>query len=63
MLSYSVASTWRLMKYLRAERKKDQVCSEQEYKAVFRRIYQLPRAIEHLVLLTGAYPVELERRP
>ena len=37
----------------RAERKKEQVCSKQEYNAVFARIDKLPSTIEHLVLLTG----------
>ena len=37
----------------RAERKKTQVCSPHEYKAVFERMHALPRAVEHLVLQTG----------
>ncbi|GBE82620.1 Uncharacterized protein SCP_0410050 [Sparassis crispa] len=43
----------------RAERKKDQVCSPQEYKTVFERVYELPPDVEHLVILLGipiAYP-------
>ena len=37
----------------RAERRKDQVCSPQEYKAVFARMHALPRTVEHLVIQTG----------
>ncbi|KAI9056891.1 hypothetical protein FKP32DRAFT_1762870 [Trametes sanguinea] len=43
----------------RAERKLDQVCSPFEYKAVFARMHQLPRTVEHLVVQLGipiAYP-------
>ncbi|KAI0806950.1 hypothetical protein C8Q74DRAFT_1312933 [Fomes fomentarius] len=43
----------------RAERKKDQVCSPQEYKAVFTRMHALPRTVEHMIIQTGipvAYP-------
>ena len=40
----------------RAERKKDQVCSQQEYKAVFARLAALPRTVEHMVLQTGGSP-------
>ncbi|OBZ75883.1 hypothetical protein A0H81_04778 [Grifola frondosa] len=43
----------------RAERKKDQVCSQQEYKAVLTRVHALPSGVEHIVVLTGipvAYP-------
>ncbi|PIL30524.1 hypothetical protein GSI_07224 [Ganoderma sinense ZZ0214-1] len=42
-----------------AERKKDQVCSPTEYKAVFARMNALPRTMEHMVIQTGipiAYP-------
>ncbi|KAI0781344.1 hypothetical protein BD413DRAFT_27799 [Trametes elegans] len=43
----------------RAERKLDQVCSPQEYKAAFARMQELPRTVEHLVVQLGipiAYP-------
>jgi len=58
-LSYLGPHAYILMLDCRAERKKEQVCSPQEYKAVFNRLRQLPKKIEHLVLLTGipiAYP-------
>ncbi|TCD65630.1 hypothetical protein EIP91_002435 [Steccherinum ochraceum] len=58
-LSYLGPHSAILLLDCRAERKKDQVCSDQQYKAVLNRIYQLPKTIEHLVLLTGipiAYP-------
>jgi hypothetical protein len=43
----------------RAERKKNQVCSHQEYQKVFERLKQLPQNVEHLVVQLGipiAYP-------
>ncbi|KAI0747647.1 hypothetical protein C8Q80DRAFT_1353629 [Daedaleopsis nitida] len=43
----------------RAERKKNQVCSPQQYKAVFARMHALPRTVEHMIIQTGipiAYP-------
>ena len=36
-----------------AERKKEQVCSMHEYKTVFHRADQIPKGVEHLILLTG----------
>ncbi|KAI0329832.1 hypothetical protein GY45DRAFT_827575 [Cubamyces sp. BRFM 1775] len=43
----------------RAERKLDQVCSPAEYRAVFTRMRELPRTVEHMVIQLGipiAYP-------
>ncbi|KAF9566336.1 hypothetical protein CPC08DRAFT_628649 [Agrocybe pediades] len=43
----------------RAERKKDQVCSPQEYQKVFDRLNMLPPGVEHVILQLGipiAYP-------
>ncbi|KAH9857680.1 hypothetical protein C2E23DRAFT_286396 [Lenzites betulinus] len=43
----------------RAERKLDQVCSPEEYKAVFTRMRSVPHTVEHLVVQIGipiAYP-------
>ncbi|KAL0947072.1 hypothetical protein HGRIS_013213 [Hohenbuehelia grisea] len=43
----------------RAERKKDQVCSQIQYQKVFERLMQLPPNVEHLVVQLGvpiAYP-------
>ncbi len=37
----------------RAERKKDQVCSAEEYQKVFARLQGLPQHVEHLVVLVG----------
>ncbi|KAK7689123.1 hypothetical protein QCA50_007814 [Cerrena zonata] len=59
ILSYMGPQVYLLALDCRAERKKEQVCSKQEYDAVFRRIDQLPSVIEHFVMLTGipiAYP-------
>ncbi|TFK88792.1 hypothetical protein K466DRAFT_575189 [Polyporus arcularius HHB13444] len=58
-LSYLGPHVYILLLDCRAERKKDQICSEQEYKAVFARMAALPRTVEHMVLQTGvpvAYP-------
>ncbi|KAI1788498.1 hypothetical protein LXA43DRAFT_894527 [Ganoderma leucocontextum] len=52
-------SVYMLLLDCRAERKKDQVCSPTEYKAVFARMNALPRTVEHMVIQTGipiAYP-------
>ncbi|KAF8968403.1 hypothetical protein BDZ97DRAFT_1655223 [Flammula alnicola] len=43
----------------RAERRKDQVCSPEEYQRVFNRLNNLPAGVEHLVVQLGipiAYP-------
>jgi len=43
----------------RAERRRDQVCSEYEYQKVFERLRQLPDKVQHLVVQLGipiAYP-------
>ncbi|KIM80802.1 hypothetical protein PILCRDRAFT_822082 [Piloderma croceum F 1598] len=51
--------TWILLLDCRAERKKDQVCSAEEYQKVFARLEGLPQHVEHLVVLVGipiAYP-------
>ncbi|CAL1703673.1 unnamed protein product [Somion occarium] len=59
ILSYLGPNIYLLALDCRAERMKEQVCSKQEYDAVFKRLYELPSQIEHLVLLTGvpiAYP-------
>ncbi|KAJ7273561.1 hypothetical protein B0H12DRAFT_1089992 [Mycena haematopus] len=43
----------------RAERKKDQVCSQSEYQKVFERLSKLPSSVEHLCVQIGipiAYP-------
>lgn len=45
--------------FLRAERRKDQVCSSFEYEKVFQRIGTLSPTVEHLIVLLGipiAYP-------
>jgi hypothetical protein len=39
--------------YSRAERRKNQVCSSQEYQKVFKRLQHLPQNVEHLVVLVG----------
>lgn len=59
ILSYLGPHTYILALDCRAERTKTQVCSPQQYQAVLDRTYQLPRGVQHLVLLTGipiAYP-------
>ncbi|KAJ8700313.1 hypothetical protein PTI98_003354 [Pleurotus ostreatus] len=58
-LAYLGPQTYILMLDCRAERKKDQVCSELEYQKVFGRLRQLPRGVEHLIVQLGipiAYP-------
>lgn len=43
----------------RAERKKEQVCSPEEYQKVFARMRSLPSGVEHLIVQLGipiAYP-------
>ncbi|KAJ2936438.1 hypothetical protein H1R20_g654, partial [Candolleomyces eurysporus] len=50
---------WILMLDCRAERKKDQVCSEEEYDKVFARMRTIPSDVEHLIVQLGipiAYP-------
>jgi hypothetical protein len=37
----------------RAERKKNQVCSEMEYTRVFSALQRLPEGVEHLVVQLG----------
>lgn len=39
----------------RAERKLDQVCSDQEYRIVFDRVNALPAGVEHLVVQLGGH--------
>ncbi|KAI0792863.1 hypothetical protein C8Q75DRAFT_751734 [Abortiporus biennis] len=59
MLSYLGPKVYILALDCRAERTKDQVCSQREYNTVFARVNTLPRGVEHFVLLTGipiAYP-------
>ncbi|KAI0071818.1 hypothetical protein K474DRAFT_1712149 [Panus rudis PR-1116 ss-1] len=58
-LSYLGPKSYILLLDCRAERKLNQVCSPQEYDAVFRRVYDLPSTMEHFILQTGipiAYP-------
>lgn len=38
---------------VRAERKKDQICSGTEYRKTFERLSQLPQTVEHLVIQLG----------
>ncbi|PFH52428.1 hypothetical protein AMATHDRAFT_74220 [Amanita thiersii Skay4041] len=43
----------------RAERRKDQVCSQQQYQKVFERLRRMPERVEHLIVQLGipiAYP-------
>lgn len=40
----------------RAERKKTQVCSDQEYTVVFDRLSRMPDNVEHLVVQIGELP-------
>ncbi|KAI0003344.1 hypothetical protein BJV74DRAFT_876259 [Russula compacta] len=50
---------WILMLDCRAERKLGQVCSEEEYTRVFKRLNALPPGVEHLIIQLGipiAYP-------
>ncbi|OCH90292.1 hypothetical protein OBBRIDRAFT_812785 [Obba rivulosa] len=58
-LSYLGPQTYMLLLDCRAERKKDQVCSQEQYTKVFSRASKLPSTVEHLVILIGipiAYP-------
>ncbi|KAH9923948.1 uncharacterized protein BXZ73DRAFT_50764 [Epithele typhae] len=58
-LSYLGPHVQILLLDCRAERKKDQVCSQAEYRAVFARLQELSRTVEHLIVQTGipvAYP-------
>lgn len=58
-LSYLGPQVYILLLDCRAERKKEQVCSIHEYKVAFQRADQVPKGVEHLILLTGipiAYP-------
>ncbi|KAI0691176.1 hypothetical protein BC835DRAFT_1407314 [Cytidiella melzeri] len=58
-LSYLGPQVYILLLDCRAERKKSQVCSDQEYKAVFDRLSRLPQNVEHVVIQIGipiAYP-------
>ncbi|KAJ7285690.1 hypothetical protein C8J57DRAFT_1285547 [Mycena rebaudengoi] len=51
--------TYILLLDCRAERKKDQVCSPEQYEKVFQRLSQLPSSVEHLCVQIGipiAYP-------
>jgi hypothetical protein len=38
---------------LRAERKKERICSEIEYRKSFERLRRLPRTAEHLIVQLG----------
>ena len=38
---------------LRAERKLEQVCSEEQYTKVFERLVSLPSRVEHLIIQLG----------
>ncbi|KAJ7738523.1 hypothetical protein DFH07DRAFT_84470 [Mycena maculata] len=58
-LGYMGPQTYILLLDCRAERKKDQVCSQVEYQKVFERLSQLPPSVEHLCVQIGipiAYP-------
>ncbi|KAJ7470605.1 hypothetical protein FB451DRAFT_1340055 [Mycena latifolia] len=58
-LGYMGPQTYILMLDCRAERKKEQVCSQAEYQKVFERLSQLPSSVEHLCVQIGipiAYP-------
>ncbi|KAJ3537495.1 hypothetical protein NM688_g6678 [Phlebia brevispora] len=58
-LTYMGPKVYMLLLDCRAERKKDQVCSQAEYDIVFQRLGRLPRGIDHLVVQLGipiAYP-------
>jgi hypothetical protein len=41
---------------LRAERKLEQVCSEEQYAKVFDRLNSLPSRVEHLIIQLGDAP-------
>ncbi|KDQ59418.1 hypothetical protein JAAARDRAFT_77553 [Jaapia argillacea MUCL 33604] len=58
-LTYMGPTVWLLMLDCRAERRKDQVCSQKEYEKVFARLRHIPQHVEHLVIQLGipiAYP-------
>ncbi|EMD34460.1 hypothetical protein CERSUDRAFT_97712 [Gelatoporia subvermispora B] len=58
-LAYLGPQTHMLLLDCRAERKKSQVCSQEEYTKVFSRVSKLPPTAEHLVIQIGipiAYP-------
>ncbi|KAF9009415.1 hypothetical protein BDQ17DRAFT_1348058 [Cyathus striatus] len=58
-LSWLGPQQWLLMLDCRAERKKDQVCSQAEYQKVFQRLNAIPPHVKHLVVQLGipiAYP-------
>ncbi|KAJ7046626.1 hypothetical protein C8F04DRAFT_1307530, partial [Mycena alexandri] len=58
-LGYMGPQTYILMLDCRAERKKEQVCSQVEYQKVFERLSKLPSTVEHLCVQIGipiAYP-------
>lgn len=40
---------------IRAERKKEQVCSPLQYEKVFKRLKQLPETVEHIVVQLGQF--------
>jgi len=37
----------------RAERRKDRICSDTQYRKSFERLEQLPRTVEHLIVQLG----------
>ncbi|KAJ7489860.1 hypothetical protein B0H11DRAFT_2156691 [Mycena galericulata] len=58
-LGYMGPQTYILLLDCRAERKRDQVCSQAEYQKVFERLSKLPSSVEHLCVQIGipiAYP-------
>ncbi|KAJ7685037.1 hypothetical protein DFH06DRAFT_969067 [Mycena polygramma] len=58
-LGYMGPQTYILMLDCRAERKKDQVCSQGQYQKVFERLSKLPSGVQHLCVQIGipiAYP-------
>ncbi|TFY58586.1 hypothetical protein EVJ58_g6335 [Rhodofomes roseus] len=58
-LTYLGPQVWMLLLDCRAERKLDQVCSDQTYRIVFGRVSAMPAGVEHLILQLGipiAYP-------
>ncbi|KAI0086636.1 hypothetical protein BDY19DRAFT_986462 [Irpex rosettiformis] len=58
-LTYLGPQVYMLLLDCRAERKKNQVCSDEEYKVVFDCLSRLPPGVEHLVVQIGipiAYP-------
>ncbi|KZT44122.1 hypothetical protein SISSUDRAFT_1111790 [Sistotremastrum suecicum HHB10207 ss-3] len=58
-LTYLGPRVYMLLLDCRAERRKNQVCSEVEYRMVFDRLDKLPPEVDHLVVLLGipiAYP-------